>query len=58
MVAKIEKKGMPFDNDFGYCFPLFPFLPNKREEEMENELAKNRNQSASLSARLVAKFDL
>ena len=29
MVAKIEKKGMPFDNYFGYSIPLFPSLPKK-----------------------------
>ena len=33
-----KKKGMTFDHDFGYSFPLFP--PRKREEEKENEVAK------------------
>ena len=31
---------MAFDHDFGYSFPLFSSLLEKREEEQENELAK------------------
>jgi len=27
----IEQKGMTFDHDFGYSFPLFSALLNKRE---------------------------
>ena len=42
MNYKIEGlKGMNFDHDIGYSFPLFLFPPEKeREEEKENELAK------------------
>ena len=36
----IEQKGMPFDHDFGYSFPLFSSHLKKREEEKEKELAK------------------
>ena len=36
----IEQKGMTFDHDFAYSFPLFSSLLKKREEEKENELAK------------------
>ena len=37
---KIEPKGMTFDHDFGYSFPLFSFLLKKGEDEMENEKQK------------------
>ena len=38
---KIEQKGMTFDHDFGYLFPLYSFLlTSKREEEKDNELSK------------------
>ena len=33
----IEQKGMTFDHDFGYSFPLFSSLLKKGEEEKENE---------------------
>ena len=33
-------KGMNFDHDFGYSFPLFSSLQKKREEKKENELEK------------------
>ena len=36
----IEQKGMTFDQDFAYSFPLFSSFLKKREEEKENELAK------------------
>ena len=36
----MEQKGMTFDHDFGYYFPLFSSLLKKREEEKENELEK------------------
>ena len=35
--SMIEQKGMTFDHDFGYYFPLFFSLLKKREEENENE---------------------
>ena len=31
---------MTLDHDFGYSFPLFPFLLKKKEEEKENEVTK------------------
>ena len=33
-------KGMNFDHDIGYSFPLFSSLLQKREEKKENELEK------------------
>ena len=36
----IEQKGMTFDQDFIYSFPLFSFLLKKEEREKENEVAK------------------
>ena len=36
----IEQKGMTFDHNFGYSFPLFSFLLKQREKENENELQK------------------
>ena len=39
-LQKIEQKGMFFNHDFGYSFPLFSSLLKKREEEKENEVAK------------------
>jgi hypothetical protein len=33
----IEQKGLTFDHDFGYSFPLFSSLIKNREEEKENE---------------------
>ena len=36
-----KMKGMSFDHDFVYSFSLFSSLLKKREEEKENELAKN-----------------
>ena len=47
----IEQKGMTFDHDFGYYFPLFTSLLKKEEREKENEVAKNRDQKSFLSAR-------
>ena len=38
--GSIGQKGMTFDHDFGYPFPLFSFFQNKREEEKENEIVK------------------
>ena len=38
--GSIGQKGMTFDHKFGYPFPLFFFLKNKREEEKENEIVK------------------
>ena len=40
MQLLIEKKGMTFDHDFGYSFPLFYSPLKKVEEEKENELEK------------------
>ena len=37
---KIEQKGLTFDHDFGYPFPLFSSLLKNREEEKENKVAK------------------
>ena len=36
----IEHKGMTFDHDRCYAFPLSSSFLKKREEEKENELAK------------------
>ena len=39
-LALIEQRGMTFEHDFIYSFPLFSSLVKKEEEEKENELAK------------------
>ena len=36
----IEQKGMTFDHNFGYSFPIFFYLLKQDEEEKENEFAK------------------
>ena len=48
----IEQKGVTFDHDFGYSFPLFSSLL-KKEERIKGELraSKNRDQKSCLSAR-------
>jgi len=33
----IEQKGMAFEHEFGYSFPLFSSLLKNREEEKKNE---------------------
>ena len=33
----IEQKGMPFDHDFVYSFPLFSYKKEGRGKENENE---------------------
>ena len=37
---RTKLKGMTFDHDFGYSFPLFSSLLKKREEKKKNEIAK------------------
>ena len=39
----IEQKGMTFDHEFGYSFPLFSSLLKKRKEEKEEEKQKSRS---------------
>ena len=54
LIGLIEQKGMTFDNDFGYSFPLF----SSRKGEY---ICKNRDQRSCLSARsnsLCKKFFL
>ena len=38
--AKIEQKGMTFDHDFSYSFPLFSFLLKKEGRRKKELLAK------------------
>ena len=40
LVKKIEQKGMTFDHDFGYSFPLSFSLLKKEGREKKNEVAK------------------
>ena len=40
LMLRIEKKGMPFDHDFCYSFPLFSSLLKKEGREKENEIVK------------------
>ena len=40
IATSTELKGMTFDHDFGYSFPLFSSFLKKGEKEKENELAK------------------
>ena len=46
----IEKKGLDFDHDFGYSFPLFSFLLKKRGKKKRSMNSKNRDQNSCLSA--------
>ena len=39
-MQRIGLKGMNFEHDFGYCFPLFSSLLKQREEGKANEVAK------------------
>ena len=50
MFIKIEQKGMTFDPDFGYSFPLFSSLLKKGKGNGE-ESRKNRDEKSCLSAR-------
>ena len=48
---QITQIGMTFDHDFGYSFPLFPFLPKKEERRKREWFSKNRDQKSCLSNR-------
>jgi hypothetical protein len=55
MLKKTKVKGMTFDHDFGYSFPLF-YSPLKKEgRRKEERIRKNRDQKSSLSARSLKK---
>ena len=41
VIPSIEQKGMTFDHDFGYTFPVFSSLLKRRELEKEKELEKS-----------------
>ena len=48
---KIEQKGMTFDHDFGYSYPLFTSLLKNREKKKRKMNSKKRDQKSCLSVR-------
>ena len=51
LLFKIEQKGMTFDHNFGYSFPLFSSLLKKRGNKKRRMNRKIRDQKSCLSAR-------
>jgi hypothetical protein len=51
----IEQKGMTFDHDFGYSFPLFLFPPKKRGKKKRRMYSTNREQKLKSSKALMFK---
>ena len=47
----IKQKGMTFENDSGYSFPLFLFPTKKRGKRKGESSSKNRDEKSCLSAR-------
>ena len=47
----IEMKGMTFDHDFGYSFPLFSSLLKNTGKKKRRKKLQNRHQNSCLSVR-------
>ena len=56
LLQKIEQKGMTFDYDFRYSFPLLSSHLKKRGERKGEWSSKNRDQKSCLSARSCKKW--
>ena len=53
---KIEQKGMTWNHDFGYSFPLFSSLLKKRGKKKRRIISKNCDCNSCLSARSSMKL--
>ena len=57
-LSGIEQKGITFDHDFGYSFPLFSSLLKKRGKNKRRINSKNRDQKSCLSAPSLSRSNL